>query len=1338
MADVRPYLRLGSFIAQKRAAASMPNQSDLARAVGYSQQAVSRWEKGRSRPKSEQLATLAAALRVKPEVLSELAGYAPPEAIATTVALPVERLTPEAFEQLVEHILALKYPEAKVSRVGKSGHAQSGTDVLARLPSGEVISVQCKRVAQFGPEYVRKAVRDHDVKADRKILALSRVASPLAAEVLAEHDDWELWDANKLTQIFRLELSKDQQDRVVDNFFRGQRRSLTGRTEAGPWQTAQEFFGPFVGRGTIFSHDLELVGREDAISALEQHLASDTRLVFLSAGGGMGKSRVLKEAIARVEANDPHRMVRFLSPTADFTRASVEALGPFPKVLVIDDAHDRDGLGGLIGFAADPVNNVQLLISTRPYAEARIRREAAVYSIESPPVVKLDRFSRSELKELAAKALAERGAPEEWVDPVVVAANDSPLVVVMAARLVAKDGRAFERAKSADELRDNILGRFERVITGDLGLPGDEVRLQDLLRVLALIQPFHHADPGLLAFIETTVGIRPDAASRLIRVLVEGGVVYQRGTQYRLMPDLLGDYILESSCVTHNGQLAPFAVRAWEAARPNQIVSILQNLGRLDWRRSDGTTADSKFLEPLWRDLEKVVTTDYDDRLNAIRSVAVFQPLQALRFVEAKLHSDLDVGALTNILRAITYSSEYLDEVCEILWELGRNDTRDTNPHPNHPLRVLQELGQFEIHKPLAINRRVLDFGLKLVERPDAWGGRFTPLDVLEPFLGTEGTTTESRGRSFAIGSFFVDREAVGSLRQQVVDRIIGLLHHADPFISFQAGQKLQEAVRFPMGLMGAEAPEGYLEGYRAEFTQTLERIRKAIKERPLPLMTPIALSESMAWLAVHGKGALAKKAQAIVDLEPRDLAFRLRAALVDGWGHTFRRGHADVRKWDIEFQEALGNLADDLCNAYPDAEALRRELELALADIKQVRASDNSAHILVSSLLKKHPALASVLLSDAMSHPESATATFAAGALQILLDRDPASVRPLTRELVKAGDQKIRIAGIRAYYAVTPNEADLGFFAEVLASPDKTLVFEVLGLLFRSDLPQRTKIDLTRRVRFDGNVRIADEVALIWRDINRKDDDSLDEEDARYFLDQARPLLKLEGHWINELLAIFSERFPMLTIRFFTDRVSAASKRENLDIRPINYGPYAHTPLRFADGPHAGEIFQYLWRWLSEQPQGGYFTYHVAHLFKAVFRRSLEPIISHFDSALGHSGENELRLMAVVLREAYRNLVFDNRDFVVRYLDRCKAVDKELTDDALSALYASAASGSKSGAMGEPMPEDLAMKEGATEALKHVPRLSAAYKLYAWLLQEAEREIARARAEGAALDDEE
>src|SRR6185437_8064038 len=101
------YAAFGNRLLAIRAAAGIATQAELAHQCGTSQQTVSRWEAGTSRPRANELPRLASVLKVDVMELSREAGYAPE---ATTVSfdrlLPLASLLPESFEYFCLDLLA--------------------------------------------------------------------------------------------------------------------------------------------------------------------------------------------------------------------------------------------------------------------------------------------------------------------------------------------------------------------------------------------------------------------------------------------------------------------------------------------------------------------------------------------------------------------------------------------------------------------------------------------------------------------------------------------------------------------------------------------------------------------------------------------------------------------------------------------------------------------------------------------------------------------------------------------------------------------------------------------------------------------------------------------------------------------------------------------------------------------------------------------------------------------------------------------------------------------------------------------------------------------------------
>jgi transcriptional regulator with XRE-family HTH domain len=361
------YDKLGQLLVRLRLASRIERQADFANRVKATQQTVSRWEAGLSRPRENQIPQIASVLGVATEQILEAAGYSIPTVVASfDKPFPVDALAPETFERLCAYLLQRIYPDAEVHRAGGQGHTQDGTDVMVTLPNGTRYSFQCKRAEEFGPQKAHAVVAKHTIKANKKILVLSRVASPQTREALAMHKGWELWDKDDLSVKIRT-LPKVDQLALVDIFFPGRRFELLGVTEEGVWETTAEFFAAFQNEKALFNHTWKLIGRTEPLQKLSNHLEDEqVRVVFLVGSGGSGKSHVMKYAIENYEASNRVTTVRFLARTAEVTKRGLEELGEKPSLLIVDDAHDRSDLPLLFQYAAT-TSQTKLVLALRPY-----------------------------------------------------------------------------------------------------------------------------------------------------------------------------------------------------------------------------------------------------------------------------------------------------------------------------------------------------------------------------------------------------------------------------------------------------------------------------------------------------------------------------------------------------------------------------------------------------------------------------------------------------------------------------------------------------------------------------------------------------------------------------------------------------------------------------------------------------------------------------------------------------------------------------------------------------------------------------------------------------------
>jgi hypothetical protein len=318
------------------------------------------------------------------------------------------------------------------------------------------------------------------------------------------------------------------------------------------------------------------------------------------------------------------------------------------------------------------------------------------------------------------------------------------------------------------------------------------------------------------------------------------------------------------------------------------------------------------------------------------------------------------------------------------------------------------------------------------------------------------------------------------------------------------------------------------------------------------------------------------------------------------------------------------------------------------------------------------------------------------------------------------------------------------------LKSEDEHVVYSGIAAL-RSVRDYPLVIDLLKSGNIRVSARVADDaMALLFSEKNELLED-LAEDDIVTFLARLKPLDELNGHWIEEFLAFASKAFANACADFFVERVEHAAKTQNWNHRPCNHGPYCNVPLRFREAPEFSRLLVRVSHWMSSYPeQSGLFRIRAGELFNAMFSSGgnegrSDGSAAKFDGELiiflrdwvERADEAGLEVIGQVLREGPRDLPFRERTLALRYLERCNQLGAKCYKGARGQLLAAALSGTRSGTPGEPFPEDIRLRDDATEALKSIPRFAPGRDFYEDLLSYAEHSIRQQLKEAETFEEE-
>lgn len=1317
------YKEFGELLASWRIKSGLAQQSDLANLLNTTQQTVSRWELGSSRPRQNQIPLIAKALRANVNDLLRAAGYstdAKPVVVSFDQAFPIDSLTAESFERFCVYFLSGIYPDAKVHRAGGQGHKQDGLDVELTLPNNTRLTFQCKRVDEFGPSKVLAAIGAHTRTADKKHLLLSRIASPKARQILDDRPEWELWDKEDISRIVRQSLSREQQVRLVDMFFPGQRLALLGETEYGPWQKTEEFFAPYEDVSGAFSHAWNLVGRASELALLSDGASkAEIAVIFLVGAGGRGKSRLLKESVELYEKQNPRVVVRFLAPSQELTVRSLHELGDGPKLLIVDDAHDRLDLAPLFQFVAIKANNARLVLATRPYGLPLVKNQAASFSLvnERTAVIELEPLTIEQSEALAVQVLEQFSGPVNLAKQIARLTRDCSLATVIASHVVAREGAHFNRLTNEETFRSTLMSRFQQVIAGDLGSKADADTIKRLLKVVALTQPFNPSDESFATLVQKVEGISIPETNKLIRNLSVGGVLFKRGRRYRLSPDMLADFIIEDACVTEDGRSTGYAEQIFAHANFDQTKNLLVNMGKIDWRRSQGNPNESVLLANLWQEIG-----DSDDYIDAVTEVAYYQPRRSLEYAERVIREGRSPEKLSKLIKYAGYDIDYLPRACECLWEIGKDDSRRLNQYPDHAIRILKELCEPERNKPVEHNEVVVDFAISLLSEEGSCGHAYTPFEILLGILATEGDEIFSDGPNTVFERFLVNPRFVAKLRMRAIEAAIETLVGPEKKRALLAADFLGDAFRFPVHRMSDELRKEWT----TEFVKAFKKILDAVASVPLEPLVYLELLNGIHWLTKRPEKELANLVKRFVALQNESIEFRLIRALVDAWGDLFERN--DYKRWQRDVADWSNRLTEDLLAAYPDPQDLWQFVNSHLDAIKQVSPEKlHSGLNFIGRVVDRSTPLAEVILEKSFDGPDSNAAVFAGIALSKLFRERHAQARQFARRLLVFESSQHQVAVARGYMWSDAlrsgySEEDLNLYRELLRGKNDWVVDNAISTLYTAGPSDpQTVIELCKCIEIGRSSKLAD--AALGLLCHHKWIESLSVQDIEFFLDQLKNVLELEGHWTQTFLSELSFSHPELIAEFFFGRVETAADTGDWDFSPCNHEAYELIRMRFMESGQTTLLLGQFASWVTTR-KDDLFRYRAAQLFETMFCPMDDEVLVFFEGWITRSSEDDIQLIAKLLSLDAKRIIFEHRHIVRALFQRAKQYGKDAEKRATSKLYGGALSGARSAAFGEPFSEDVEMKEKCEMALKTISPFTAEYRLLELLKTNAEREI--------------
>jgi len=1349
------YKALGKLIKKEREKRAW-DQVELAKRVSREQQTVSRWEKGLSRPRRDDLRLLVSIFSADEDVWFGHAKYEIEEPdISLAPYLPIQRLTSEKFELFCKAVVQALNPKADVSLYGTRGYEQDGIDLYSK-EGKKILDYQCKRHKQFGPEKIKAVVKKTTFKAKHHHILLSRDATPQAKKTIKNYRNWSLWDRQNLSDKVREVPDRGMAVRIVHTFFPDKLKSFLGEEGPGPWLTPEDYFQPFESRLSLFSHAWSLVGRQAELKKLKDFQKnSKFQAILVSGRGSVGKSRLLKAWSLDVQKKFP---VRFVSTGTKIDVSELALLPKDPSFVVIDDAHEREDILVILNGVARLRPEMKVILVSRPYGVTRLEDSLirSGMTCNFGDTVNVGDLIEKDAEQLSAEVLSspEVNGDKVFSKRIAKITKDCPLATVVGSYLVGQGVIKPELLNNEKRFRKVLLKSFRDVVAGKIG-GGNPDKIRNLLNLLAVIQPFNPDDQKFIKIAENILGEHADVLIKNISLLEDAGVLLRRGYHMRIVPDLLADYIrFEVSYDEKGTKPTGYVDRIFDKLEGDLAIHLLVNISQLDWRLT-ADNVQSALLDSIWKKiLSEIKSSNNADRsilLKKLRDVAYYQPKKFFELVKylkdnpstapedpklSKLYkySNEDVlKELPEILRRLCYHLEYLPKCVDMIWQLAREDARRTNQYPEHGMRILQELAQYDVYeitgKGLGVNKLMLEAVKRWLSDPNLEDYVYSPLDVLDELLDKDSSTDTYGDGKITIRSFGVNYDATKDIRNEALPIIVNCAKSKEQKVSLRAIQSLGHALSEPRALYGRKVKEEEGMQWRPFQKKVLGEIEKIIEVHDSPIVL-VKIKEILAWQAQYGKSdEIRNTSRRLYKFLSKSFGVRLVQALTHSQDRDW---FINEEKYDYEVQRKKSlNFRREMVREFVKKYPKIREGTAVLGEILgrlEEHGKNPFPIIFLSELANLYPKNDKKVDKLVISDTSSVLARYFGYIIFGLIETDFKSASKLLDEALELGDDEL-VVSVAGYYwrgkwiDYFDEKHDISRLKKLLSVENKFSKKLSIGSLGRlaKHKPKIAK-DLLLTVDLGDDGVLASEFCAQFDKKYCLDPDILTDDELEQALCKLEKVKSIDDYHVEEFINYASGRLPLVVVELLLTRVDLAGKGEGDE----KYQPLPYSTRQLLKGFSKSKHYRDVLRKVRDKilGRGWQIKFWVPKLFKLISNNfdpiGLEVLLEWVES----KEKSKIEGVAIIIESAPENFVFVNSEFVSKTLSVASRYGDDFVKVIKNALSHSTVFRSKHGTPGQPMPEDVELKEKSEVMLTKYPVGSLEYDLYKSLNEHAEKEI--------------
>jgi len=1069
--------------------------------------------------------------------------------------------------------LISKFAEVKdCHRYGKQGDFQRGIDIFADFGNGERWVFQCKRYKKYTAGQTQKAIQKATYTANQYILLLSCEATSEVRDEVDKHPNWDVWDVEDISLKVR-ELPPDIARRLVETHFSPEwRRAFLGLAGLTTFVSSADFFRELLNHKNRFNHTWSLVGRTELIERVHEFVESKEQRVFLFTGrGGIGKTKLLHAFSEEFDNRHQNVVLRFSA--APIAPESLDELPIEPCVIVVDDANQQEGLEFLLAFARQHSQRIKLLLSCRPQSINQLRSvfEKTRFDCgEIKPSIELDNLKLEEVKQLARQALGNEYA--YFAEQLAAVTRDCPLFTVIGGRLLAEKQVAPQLLERDQDFQDYLLTKFQDLIIGQVSNEIEPELGKRFLELIAAVAPIRLTNEQFKQVAADFLKIERSKLVSIRGILEQSGILLRRGDTLRITPDILSDHILYKRCLTPQGEPTGYVQEIFEKFKSICPAEVLRNLAELDWRIRNVSGEETGLLADIWRSIrEEFEKASYSGRytlLDLLEKVAYYQPELTLELAKVAMrpattpeseslssfytHAEV-LLKLPRLLQQISYTMDYLylPRCCDLLWELAREDRRELNPYPEHPIRVLTDLAKYDfLHKPLEFNQTVLERVARWLKKTDAHNHQYSPLDVIDPLLSKTARSNRYDGLTITYYSRPVVREETYIIREQALNLIADCLNSNQLKVILRGLKSLEKALQEPID-SNSQRQEAHCQQWVPEQLKILEFIKDLVDQKKEPIIH-LEVIRVLRWHISRGYSDIVRqKALEIISSIPDTYELRLIGVLVRSGDLDWfinNRGKIDFASFNYNWAEKERRVKE-LCltviekflKRYPKA---KEGVQVLNAEIKAINTSGLEAEpwsFLDTLREVVEPNYAAKMCEAIVEAPDYPLATHLSSLLYRVRKFDVQLAITIAQNAVNTGLPILCSSLAKKCWTWADNlqSEDVELINKLLVHNDvgvRRLAIHSLGRM--RDIQSKLAIRMALAVDIGGSTDLASGLCRVVHAEYGISPDVLTDEELKKLLAKLEPVANIDEYHISEFLAHVSKRLPRSVIQLLLKRI--------------------------------------------------------------------------------------------------------------------------------------------------------------------------------------------------------